>query len=191
MSIEFGVDGCCLQRTVPQDVCDLFERRTLPNHLRGCRVAKMVCSHADAGDPGFFQNPFGNSPNLVHGAKGRNRAQKDRAVGTGLALLTQIADDRRASIFRQRQASLVAGLAQMNTDHASSPVNIFQLQLPNFTRPHSEACHEKHHRAIAKAEGGIVPAHGEHAVQLLGREVFGQGCVFPIPDDRNRSSQIR
>jgi hypothetical protein len=110
-----------------------------------------------------------------------------RAAGTNV---TQIVDQRRADVRRQRQSPQPLALAA-DENLAPFPIQIVQGQGDDFSGAQTEARQNQQDRIVALADWRAAIARRKHPLDLFRRERLGQMRQAPVSDPRHSASEIR
>ena len=160
-----------------EQLADLIQRRTLPNHLRCQTVTEQMgtlaggvhscpreCTHNQSGNCDRVSKPYPRSPvSNEHSSAGTRRtpvAQVERESFTDIGWEWQLSP---ASTFRPDGYPCVL------------PVDIFQIQGDDLASTQAQSGQQKQNRVIAPSDGSRSVIALQHSLHSAGGKELRQG----------------
>ena len=104
--------------------------------------------------------------------------------------MTQIVDQSRAHIFRQRQSFQSLTFAA-HDDLAALPVQVVQGHGQHFAAAQTESSQEQQDRVVTLAGRSAAIAAAKQSLDLFGRERLGQVRQSPVSHPKEGGGQVR
>src|SRR6202453_4892224 len=119
----------------------------------------------------------------------RALGDEHRAAGGRSSLLTKIAAQCIADLYRDRQAVVQLALAEYRK-FTRTPVDVTELDRDDLGRAQSEPGHQQQHRIVPRTAPGIVAHGSEHRLDAVRRQVARQSRASGLGRLRQTQRQV-
>ena len=132
-----------------------------------------------------MKNAFRQSCKQILVAHAGVRTQEDPLCRPNTPVQTQITGKRGSCRSRQRK-KIPPATFPTDQDFACLPTDVAQFQRQDFVDPKPQFCEQEQDRQIAAASGSGPVRRTQDAINLIGRQLFGNIRLSPAAHRRNR-----